>query len=188
MATLEAEYGKLVLQGMDSARQKEIATEYKALSAEVTAAMSAFMANTRARAEEALQKLDAGASFDDILVEYGDDTAYLTYETIGEKGRLLYTKGEDGWAKAIHDAVATLQPGEYSSILEDENTLFIVQLVGEETPGTKTFEELEAALQGAALEAAQEEAWLTQQDAWAADTSMVTYYPENYQDVGLPVG
>lgn len=188
MAALEGEYGKLVLKGEDPARQKQIAGEYQALSAAVAAAKEAFMADTRTRAEEAIKKLENGASFDDILVEYGDDTAYLTYETIGEKGRLLYTKGDDGWAQAIHDAVATLQPGEYSSILEDENTLFIVQLVGEETPGTKTFEELEASLRGAALEAAQEEAWLTQQDAWAADTSMVTYYPEHYQDVGLPVG
>jgi peptidyl-prolyl cis-trans isomerase SurA len=75
---------------------------------------------TRKRAEEILSMIKGGAAFEEIAKSYSEGS---------QKG------GDTGWQdlsvvlKPLADATKTLQPGQYSDVIETPEACFIVQLV-----------------------------------------------------------
>ncbi len=186
LADLEAEYGKLALAGSaeSKARLAEIQTSYDALAKEIAGLEATHMQGVRDKAAEAVAKLAAGASFDEVLKEYGDDDSYETYKLIGERGRLLMLDGDDGWSGKLHAVVKTLADGEYSGVIEDDGAVYIVQRVGIERAGTMTYEEAKSVIETAAADEAKESAWTEQKELWQADKSVVTYFEDVYRGIG----
>ncbi len=187
MTALEAEYGQLSLDtAVDhSARLAEISTEYAQLKTDSEAIFTEYSAAARTALEEALEKLKSGASFDEVLLAYGEDDAYGTYEAIGQKGRLMYLGGaDDTWAPALQNAVRGLEAGAYSEILSADGKLYIIQYVGPEEARTLTLDDAREALAAAAKAEKAETAWSEAQETWLNDTSLVEYFEDVYRDIG----
>ena len=186
MASLEAEYGKLVLSGSeDSDRIAEIEKDYADRKASADVMQEEYICEAREKIQDAYEKLQSGTSFDEVFAEYNEDTVYTAYPEIGEKGYLILLTDEDGyWSEIIRDTASGLKAGEYSEIISEEDMYHIVYMVGEETPGQKQLEDIRDAVTKLALAEKQEEVWETTQDEWTADRSIVTLYPDAYRPIG----
>lgn len=186
MAALESEYGKLALEGGadNAARMEEIRAEYQTLKTDSEALYAAYIADAKAKIEEAKEKLDGGESFDAVLAAYGENELFLSSETIAANGCLMQLGGDDGFIEALHEAVDALEDGAYSEIIQSDDTYYIVCRVGEETPGTRTLDAFREAILEAALAAAGDTLWQQKQSVWEADSSMVVTYEAVYRSVG----
>jgi len=186
MANYEAEYGKLALSSdaNDAARMKEIETLYKALEIETDKMYEEYIAPARTKIEEAKAKLDGGEAFDAVLASHGEDTMYIAYRTIAERGRLMMLEGDDGWETELREAALALNDGEYSDIIRIDDAYYIVCRVGSETAGTVALEDIYEAVEAAALLDASDTVWNEQLNLWDADDSMVTYHEEVYRSIG----
>ncbi|MBQ6426975.1 MAG: SurA N-terminal domain-containing protein [Clostridia bacterium] len=186
MLNLEAEYGKLVLSGSeDQDRIAEIEKDYADRKASADVMQEEYIGAAREKIRDAYDKLQSGASFDEVFAEYNEDTVYTAYPEIGEKGYLILLTDEDGyWSETIRNAASGLKAGEYSEILSEDDVFHIVYMVGAEKPGQKQLEDIREAVTKLALAEKQEEVWKTTQDEWTADRSIVKLYPDAYRPVG----
>lgn len=187
MSEYEAEYGKLMLEDekANAARLKEIKTLYDALRVETDQMYEAYMADAKAKIEEAKAKLDGGESIDAVLESYGEDAAYTEYALIAEHGRLMAQQsGADDFDDTLRNAALALADGTYSDVLQADDTYYIVYRVGTETAGTRTLDEVREAVEAAALTAEADAVWAEQEAEWDEDDSMVTYHEEVYRSIG----
>lgn len=187
MSEYEAEYGKLMLEDekANAARLKEIKTLYDALRVETDQMYEAYMADAKAKIEEAKAKLDGGESIDAVLESYGEDAAYTEYALIAEHGRLMAQQsGADDFDDTLRSAALALADGTYSDVLQADDTYYIVYRVGTETAGTRTLDEVREAVEAAALTAEADAVWAEQEAEWDEDDSMVTYHEEVYRSIG----
>ena len=165
MSEYEAEYGKLMLEDekANAARLKEIKTLYDALRVETDQMYEAYMADAKAKIEEAKAKLDGGESIDAVLESYGEDAAYTEYALIAEHGRLMAQQsGADDFDDTLRNAALALADGPYSDVLQADDTYYIVYRVGTETAGTRTLDEVREAVEAAALTAEADAVWAEQ--------------------------
>ncbi len=81
------------------------------------------IASRRAKAEDILRQLKAGADFSKLAVTYSDSSDNL-------KGGDLGWRNQDRLPQLFLDAVGTLQPGEVSGIVKSANGFHIIKLVG----------------------------------------------------------
>ena len=81
------------------------------------------IASRRAKAEDILRQLKAGADFSKLAVTYSDASDNL-------KGGDLGWRNQDRLPQLFLDAVGTLQPGEVSGIVKSANGFHIIKLVG----------------------------------------------------------
>lgn len=187
MSEYEAEYGKLMLEDekANAARLKEIKTLYDALRVETDQMYEAYMADAKAKIEEAKAKLDGGESIDAVLESYGEDAAYTEYALIAEHGRLMAQQsGADDFDDTLRNAALALADGTYSDVLQADDTYYIVYRVGTETAGTRTLDEVREAVEAAALTDEADAVWAEQEAEWDEDDSMVTYHEEVYRSIG----
>lgn len=187
MSEYEAEYGKLMLEDekANAARLKEIRTLYDALRVETDQMYEAYMADAKAKIEEAKAKLDGGEPIDAVLESYGEDAAYTEYALIAEHGRLMAQQsGADDFDDALRNAALALADGAYSDVLQVDDAYYIVYRVGTETAGTRTLDEVREAVEAAALTAEADAVWAEQEAEWDDDDSMVTYHEEVYRSIG----
>ena len=187
MSEYEAEYGKLMLEDerANAARLKEIETLYDALRVETDQMYEAYMADAKAKIEEAKAKLDGGESIDAVLETYGEDAVYTEYALIAENGRLMAQQsGADGFDDALRSAALALADGAYSDVLQADDTYYIVYRVGTEAAGTRALSEVREAVEAAALTAEADAVWAEQEAEWDDDDSMVTYFEEVYRPIG----
>lgn len=187
MSEYEAEYGKLMLEDerANAARLKEIKTLYDALRVETDQMYEAYMADAKAKIEEAKAKLDGGESIDAVLESYGEDAAYTEYALIAEHGRLMAQQsGADDFDDTLRNAALALADGAYSDVLQVDDAYYIVYRVGTETAGTRTLDEVREAVEAAALTAEADAVWAEQEAEWDDDDSMVTYHEEVYRSIG----
>lgn len=186
MTTYEAEYGKLMLEDAEgnAAQLKEIKTMYDALKLETDKMYTTFLADAKAKIEEAKAKLDGGESFDAVLASHGEDETYTDYALIAERGRLMMQEGDDGWDEALRTAAIGLADGAYSDVIQIGNAYYIVYRVGSEPAGTRALTEVRDAVEIAALEEARTAMWTDQTAEWDSDDSMVVYHEEVYRSIG----
>jgi hypothetical protein len=187
MDTLEAEYGELSLTAASTSatRLAEIRTEYAEKKVKADAAYETYIADARDKADKAYADLTAGKSFDDVLKEYGEDDVYTTYPIFVEKG-LLMQKGvaSSTWDQKLVDAVDKLKDGEYTAVINLDDMFYILQLVGPEKAGERTYEDVADEMTVRAQDQQAQTVWEAQQEEWNNDTSMVTYYEDAYRDIG----
>ena len=196
-AALDALAAKYTAQGADpSTTSLDVATgeieggadivkEYMEKKTQADALYEEYTKDARAKAEEAYAALQSGTSFTDVLAQYGEDTMYTDYPSFVDTGRLMYTAGEDStWDEKLVEAVGLLKAGEYSAIIQVDDTFYIVQLVGDEPAGAKTLADTHDAIQAAIIATNADTLWESTLSGWENDTSITTYYTDVYRDIG----
>lgn len=183
MAELEAEYGKLVLTGENTARQREIEAEYLTLKNAVDATYALYIKDARAAAEAAYAKLQAGEDFLTVLNEYG--TA-APNDLMNNNGVLLYTLATDSnFASEVWSAAAAMPIGTTGSIIEIEGAFYIVKVLAAEPAGEMNFSDNKDVLVAAAQAELSATAWTEQITAWSDEAmAQKVTYPEAYAYIG----
>jgi peptidyl-prolyl cis-trans isomerase SurA len=97
---------------------------------------SAARASARARAEEALRRIESGEAFDAVATEMSDDPE--TRERGGDLGSVpLESVGPE-----LRPKLDPLEPGRHTGILEDREGFSIYRVEGREGERTATFEDV----------------------------------------------
>ncbi|MBP3410764.1 MAG: hypothetical protein J6M10_07180 [Clostridia bacterium] len=149
------------------------------LIAEYKAEIDGFYAAPEARAQEVLEQLQGGASFDELLASIGDDDGmkdedlYKTGYYISEKSML--------WSPEIISAAMALKtPGDISGAVRTADGVCILEYVGEVQAGEVPLEKMKEELQHETLENAKYSAYEQQLNKWLEEAN-VKYYPERMQ-------
>lgn len=176
MTALEAEYGKLALTGEDTARQAEIKTRYAELVLQNEGFLQAYAGIEKARANDAYLALQNGTSFEEVMTSY--NTTAATESDLA--GVLMYIGGEDSlYDASLCTAVAALTPGAYTSVIEVDNTFYIVRLVSLVEAGTIAQADNAEAIQTAALIDAQDTSWDELSATWLTQAKSAAIYHED---------
>ncbi|HRX57662.1 MAG TPA: peptidyl-prolyl cis-trans isomerase [Eubacteriales bacterium] len=196
-AALDALAAKYIAQGADPATTTlnvtadeieggaEIISEYVEKKAQADELYEEYIKDARAKAEEAYAALEGGASFTDVLSEYGEDDLYTTYPSFVESGLLMYMAGDDStWDEQLVKAAGLLKAGEYSAIIQIDDVFYILQLVGDETAGAKELSDVYDDIKAVIISQNADTLWNETLDAWENDTSIATYYEDVYRDIG----
>jgi hypothetical protein len=187
---LEAEYGRLMLDGMeeDAERIAEIKAEYDEKKAEADELYEAYIGSAREKINEAYAALEAGKSFDEALAEFGEDDIYTTYPTFMEKGLLMRKEGEETMDEKLVEAALALEYGEYSGIIQLDDMFYIIMPVADEPDGITPLADVYDVIKEMAASEAAEALWTARQETWNNDTALVTYYEDVYRDIGKGEG
>ncbi len=188
MSELQAELGQLTLddEAKNAARIADIKTEHAALKAETEQLYTEHFAQSKQDAQAAYDKLQSGASFDEVMKEYTQDADFTDAEyKFSETGKLLSKNtSTTDWSDAVKDAVLALTTaGSYTGVIEDDSGYHILQYVGDEPAGERAYADYEASIREETLSAKQEEEWNALVTEWTQDTTVVTRYPERIRDV-----
>lgn len=186
MEELQNELGKLAM--VDDPANAEtiqaIRDEYAALKAETDKMSEDRLSAAQKKAQEAYDKLVAGASFDEVLKEYSEDTDYADYETIGNKGKLMHANTDtEDWAKELKDAALKLTVvGSYTDVIytleEGSEGYHILMYVGDESVTNRTFADNKEAIGAELLADKQSDTWDELSLEWSKDTSIVTRFAD----------
>lgn len=163
----------------------EIVSEYVEKKAQADALYEDYIKDARAKAEEAYAALEGGAAFTDVLTEYGEDDLYTSYPSFVDSGLLMYTAGDDStWDEQLVKAVGLLKAGEYTAVIQIDDVFYIIQLVGDETPGAKALSDVYDSVKAVIVSQNADTLWNETLDGWENDTSITTYYEDVYRDIG----
>ncbi len=175
MAALEAEYGKLALNGEDTARQAEILARYAELKAENDTLEEEFMGETRTKINKAYEALEEETPFEDVMKQYNDDGAQI--ETVLCPGDEVY--GE------LYEYAAELLIGTYSEPILIDGTYYIVKSIEKPEAGVIDRALIEDALRLAAIDDLTDAQWDEIFQAWQteAETTAIRH-EETYAAIG----
>ncbi len=132
----------------------------------------------------AYEKLKGGADFAEVLAEYGEDSTYIDYPVLAEKGIPMLASGDDSYGEDVLAALLALAPGQYSEPILLEDSCVIVNMVGAEPSGVVSFSDAETRIRATVLGSKQDEAWTAQKALWLADTGDIVYYEDAYRKIG----
>ncbi len=187
LTALEAEFGSLSLNnpGQNAARIGQIRTEYAGKRAEADKLYDEYTAAAKEKAGKAYAALQGGASFDEVLAEYGEDDVYTTYPVFATEG-LLMLKGEttSTWPQEVVEAVDKLEAGAYTPLIQVGDMFYIAQLVGDEQVGEIAYEDVQEEMERLAAETKAEDHWNEQLDGWVNNAELVTRNTETYRSIG----
>lgn len=180
MAALEAEHGKLLLNGENPERQEEIQTEYAALKA----ANEELMHKLKTRGELALQEIAEGKDFGLVMQSYSSDAVTDREMAFG---KLMYLLSEDSeFETLLWNRAVAMNAGEVSELMENGGVFYIVKRGDDIAVGDRTFAELQEACEAAALQEKQDSEWAAVQDSWFTEArNAAVYHEDNYARVGL---
>lgn len=183
MNALEAEYGKLVLNGENTARQAEIVTRYRELSEANAALEEAYSGAQAALAKDVHAKLAGGEDFAALMQANGGDAVT---ERMMSEGELMYLNGTDTMYPAeVTEAVKALEDGAYTEVICVDHVYYIVKRISAAPFGTLDTSAYADAMRAAALLAAQETAWEEQMKAWDEEAHTVAvFHEEAYAKIG----
>ncbi len=192
MSELEAELGQLNLtdETANAARIAEIKGEYAEMKAQKEKMYEEHFATAKTDAEAAYARLEAGESFDAVMMEYTKDSDFINFEVFQQKGKLMSENATSpDWSEDLKNAAMALTTvGSFTSIIKNDEGYHILQYVGNETAGERTFDQVKDEMHALALANKQTEEWEATLDAWCNDSSIVTRYTDVIRDVGKPVG
>jgi len=179
MDALREEYGQLafdaqVLEVDDKGRLNEIAKEYAGLAGKAEDILAEYNATSVARAEEALGRLEAGESFAAVMEEYSMSV------NDPEKGVLISNEhvsegdfyGEEDWSNEIKSAFATLDIGQYTGVIQDDEGCHILYYLADEPAGMVELSTVQESIRDIMLTEAQTEEWTELMDIWRNDGSV----------------
>lgn len=177
MHELEAEYGKLALNGGEQEQLDTIAAEYSALSAESQKAEAEFFEKEKALAAKAHDRLLAGEEFDTVATD-----------TTGSApiAHLIWYAGEDiNFSSTVRTAVSTMEEGTFSEVLFDGESYYIVYLVGHLAAGAVDRAPIAEAISAAAAIETRDAAWEELTAAWEEEAlNAAEFNREAYAYVG----
>lgn len=188
MQKLQDEIGELSIENEaeNAARIAEIRSDYATYKQQATDMRAAHFADSKAKAEDIYQQLQAGGDFDKLMKENTMDADFRDLEVFQQKGKLISmyaTTGED-WSDQIKLEVFKLQePGSFTGVLEEEDGFYILQYVGPETAGDRSFESVKEMIHEELLDTKREEKWNSLYQGWLDDESIVVRYLDKIRDV-----
>ena len=97
----------------------------------------------------------------------------------------MYVGGEDTvWDPTLVDAVKQLKDGEYTAVIQVDNMLYILQLVGVEPAATKTLDQVANQIKAQVVANNANTLWSDTVSKWSEDSKVVTTYEDVYRDIG----
>lgn len=130
------------------------------------------------RANEAIQKLKAGADFDALIEEYGEDPG-MQNEPTKTKGYLMSKDNQQFVKEFVDGAMSLVSVGDYSQTpVKSDFGYHIIKKVSLVTPGVKSLDEVREALKEAALEEKKAKEWDDTMTKWI-DDAKVEEFEEN---------
>jgi hypothetical protein len=175
MAALEAEYGKLALNGEDPERQAEILARYTELKTENDTLEEEFMGETRTKINEAYEALEEETPFEDVMKQYNDDGAQI--ETVLCPGDEVY--GE------LYEYAAELLVGTYSEPIQVDGTYYIVKSIEKPEAGVVDRALIEDALRLAAIDDLTDAQWEELYQSWQTEAETAAIRHEDaYAAIG----
>ena len=189
MTNLEAEYGKLVLQGKDEDRQAEILKEYQ----ELQTANDDLLKTAREKAEKAREDALNGMEFAQIFDTYFSQEGSMSFfgyakdEPRQDGTVVFYTKEKDTeWPEEVWTVAKDMQEGEISELMLVGDSFYLIKRLADLPAGAKAFDEDAAAYTAAALAAKRIEEWEAIQEDWLQEArNAAVFYEDNYADVGV---
>ena len=140
------------------------------------AELDALYAPLEATAQEVLEKLNAGQSFDSLMAEYGCSED-LAEEPLRSEG---YYISDDSFINSVEFVEGSLlldQPGQISAPLRSVYGIHLVQYIGDVPAGEVPLAEAEASVRAEALALKQAEYYESQRETMLEQAN-VKYYPE----------
>ncbi|MGJ4849513.1 peptidylprolyl isomerase [Bacillota bacterium Meth-B3] len=149
------------------AQQAELTRQLDALKAEYTLAL-------KPKVDEIMQKIAAGADFDQLIEEYGEDYA-MTAEPGKTEGVYLSAQSEMWEEPVIQAAMALEKPGDISQPVADSSGVHIVRYLRDVPAGPVPMEQLKDTIEEIALSAAKEAHYEETLAKWVAEAEVKTY-------------
>ena len=139
-------------------------------------ALNALYAPLEKTAQEIQDKLNDGASFSELMDEYGCDAA-LAEEPLRSEGYYVSDHSYVNSVEYVEGSMLLEQPGQVSAPLRSVFGLHLVQYIGDVTPGEVPLEDVLDTMRADALKAKQAEYYDHQRQA-LLEAANVKYYPE----------
>lgn len=147
--------------------------------AEYQARLEEIFAPLQARAQEALNELQTGADFCELMERLGEDEG-MTDAALREKGYYVSADSPLWSQEVISAAMALENAGDISGMVRTADGVCILQYVGEVPAGEVALEEVRAELTQETLEGKRYSAYENQLEQWIEEADAV-YYPERMQ-------
>lgn len=160
------------LEELDPEKDADMIAQYKA-------EIEACYAPVEAKAQAALDEIQAGADFEDLIARLGDDAGMMD-EYLRSTG---YYVSNDSllWPREFISAAMAMQnPGDLSPALRIADGVCILQYVGDVPAGEVALQDVQARLQENVLENAKFDAYEAQLSVWLQEAD-AKYYPERMQ-------
>ena len=175
----DAEAYEAVLALSDELLELDEKTDAEAI-AEIQAEIDAYYAASEARAQEALDQIAAGASFEDLLVSIGDDDGMKNNAFLRKSGYYVSEQSVLWPQEIISAAMALEQEGDISGAVRVADGVCILQHAGDVPAGPVDLEDVQDQLSDSVLDAARYAAYEQQMETWIQEAG-VQYYPERMQ-------
>lgn len=144
--------------------------------AQYQAELDDIYAPAEASMQTVLQQLADGASFDDMLAQFGEDVGMQTPEL--QKTGYYISEASLMWPQQmIESAMALQNAGDISEPFRMNGSVCILEYVGDVTPGVVSIDALYDVISEEALEQARAEAYENTITHWISEAD-VRYYPE----------
>ena len=189
MTSLEAEYGKLFLRGLDEDRQAQIVVRFE----ELLAQNELLLEKDRNKAERARADALAGKDFTEIFNAYSNEEGGMGYYGYAEGDEkrdgvvTFYTLSQDAdWPEQVWQAAVALKEGEVSELLQIDDSFYLIKRLADVPAGSASFEDDPAAFTAAALSDRQADEWAAVQEDWENEArNAAEFFEDNYAGVGL---
>ena len=163
---------------MDQLDQLDPATDAATIES-YESQLDALFAPLEATAQEVLEKLAGGQSFESLMDEYGQDET-MKAEPLRSEG--YYVSANTGlWsAEFIEGSMILEKPGDISAPLRSSSGLHLVEYIGDVTAGEVPFADVYDEMAAETLSEKQSN-YYEEQRAALLESSNVKYYPERLQ-------
>lgn len=139
-----------------------------------------YYTDLKAKAEEVLAELQAGADFDELVEKYGEDEG-MKYEPTKSEGYRVSAESNTLFSSEFIEGCMMLEnPGDVSTPVCSVGGVHIIQYVGDVTPGAVPLESVRDTIEAEVLADKQESSFVEQEAQWIAAAD-VKYYPERLQ-------
>ena len=142
--------------------------------------LNGYYTDLKARAEEILAELQAGADFDALIEKYGMDEG-MRYEPAKSDGYRVSADSSSLFSSEFIEGCMMLeQPGDVSTPICSVGGVHIIKYLGDVAPGAVPLEEVRDTLAAEVLSEKQDASFVEQEAQWIVDAD-VKYYPERLQ-------
>ena len=174
------------------AQMDALLSEYKALKEATDSKYEEYLSEAGDKIREAYAKLEKGADFKEIMLEYTEDVSVTGEDGEGgceafrEKGRLIslrYTSAND-WSDAVKAEFKKLAPGEYSKPFIDGGSWHIIFYASDEPAGEIPFDSVRSHIEAVTTETLRDSMWESLLEEWKRDPEL-TIHEELIRTVGV---
>lgn len=193
LSSIKDEYSSLALEDVYSGTDdnadkiKELQEKYKTLKAEADELIKANLQSAQAKIEEAYAKLQAGASFTDVMAEYTENTDFTEIEAYKTNGKLISTlydsESDDDWSSELKEQFGKLSMGEYSEVFLDDDGYHIISYVKDEPAGNADLSDVKDSIAEMLLDELKTEEWNSILETWKNDGT-VTLFTDVFRVIG----